>query len=120
MPQNYGSNFYMAKELNISSGHEFLSAGGDSFYSSNCSRRVDIPAPNDRNITSPSSLYDHHLTFFESLRDIVPDIKPVEAAPVVRAQFSSRHYIALGMSRSPLCSRSPFFLDVRSFHPVFL
>ena len=48
MPQNYGSNFYTAKELDHSFGHAFLSAGGDIFYSPNCSRRVDVPSPDDR------------------------------------------------------------------------
>jgi len=47
MPQNYGSNLYVPKELDHSFGHAFLSAGGDIFYSPNCSRRVDVPVPDD-------------------------------------------------------------------------
>ena len=48
MPQNYGNNIYKAKELDHSSGHAFLSARGDIFYSPNCSHRVDIPVPDDQ------------------------------------------------------------------------
>ena len=48
MVQTYGNNFYTPKELDHSSGRAFLSTGGDIFYSPNCSRQVDVPAPDHR------------------------------------------------------------------------
>ena len=102
MSHNYGSNFYTAKELDHSSGHAFLSAGGDVFYSPNCSRRVDVPVPDDRYpfyvkesrfqlFLSPRWWQKpyHYFSFvplrprfdgivFDSLREFVSDIGPVE------------------------------------------
>jgi hypothetical protein len=119
MSQNYGSNFYAAKVLDHSSGHAFLSAGGDVFYSPNCSRRVDVPAPNDRypfyvkearfeNFLSPrwwTKPY-HYFSFvplrpsfdgivFESLRDIVPYIGPVEDEDFALSSRKIRHWLEL-------------------------
>ena len=50
MPHEYGTSNFTLKELDHSSGHAFLSAGGDIFYSPNCSRRVDVPVPAESDI----------------------------------------------------------------------
>jgi hypothetical protein len=102
MPQNYGNNFYTPKRLDHSFGHAFLSAEGDIFYSPNSSRRVDVPAHDDRypfyvsearfeNFLSPRWWQKpyHYFSFiplrpffegavFGCLRDLVSDIEDAE------------------------------------------
>ena len=119
MPQNYGNNFYTAKQLDHSSGHAFLSAEGDIFYSPNCSRLVDVPAPDDRypfyvkearfeNFLSPrwwTKPY-HYFSFvplrpsfdgivFETLRDFVPEIGPVEGDGFALSSRKIRHWLEI-------------------------
>src|ERR1700679_667659 len=101
MPDYYGSKFYTRKELDHSFGHAFLSAGGDLFYSPNCSRRVDVPFPTDDYPFGRRSRFEdfitprwwtkpyHFLAFvhlrplfegsiFGCIRDIVSNIEEVE------------------------------------------
>ena len=120
MPQGqvYGSNFPLAKELNHSSGHAFISAGGDVFYSPNCSRQVDAPAPDDdypfrkgarfESFLSPRwwSLPYHYFCFvplrpsfdgivFDTLRDIVPFIETVEGGEFSLSSRKIKHWTEL-------------------------
>ena len=119
MPKNHGSNLYTAKELDHSSGHAFLSADGDLFYSPNSSRRVEVPAPDDRypfyvkearfeNFLSPrwwNKPY-HYFSFvplrpsfdgivFDTLRDIVACIEPVEGSKFGLSSRKIKHWLDL-------------------------
>jgi hypothetical protein len=119
MPQNYGSNFFTAKELDHSFGHAFLSTGGDLFYSPNCSRRVAVPAPDDRypfyvkearfeKFLSPRwwTIPYHYFSFvplrpsfdgliFECLRDVVSEIGPVESGRFGLSARKIKHWLEI-------------------------
>ena len=121
MPLNYGSNFYTAKELDHSSGHAFLSAGGDIFYSPNCSRQVDVPSADDKyhypfyvtvarfeTFLSPRWWQRpyHYFSFvplrplfdgavFGCLRDFVSDIEPAEDGGFTLSSRKIKHWVEI-------------------------
>jgi hypothetical protein len=119
MSDNYGNNFYTPKELDHSYGHAFLSAEGDIFYSPNCSRRVDVPAPDGRypfylrearfeKFLSPRWWLRpyHYFSFvplrpsfdgivFETLRDVMPFIGPVEGGRFGLSSRKLKHWLEL-------------------------
>ena len=116
---SYGNNFYKAKALDHSSGHVFLSAQGDIFYSPNCSRRVEVPVHDGR---YPFYLKDarfdafltprwwskpyHYFSFvplrpsfdgivLDTLRDIVPFIESAEENKFGLSSRKTNHWLEL-------------------------
>jgi hypothetical protein len=148
MPQEYGtSNFFTLKELDHSSGHAFLSAGGDIFYSPNCSRRVDVPVAAESNIF-PFPNYNlrfetflsprwwrkpyHYFSFiplrplfdgpvFGCLQNIVTNIESVEAGRWALASRKVDHWVQVEDSLITVAYvlNQCFFTRVRpALHPT--
>jgi hypothetical protein len=148
MPQEYGtSNFFKLKELDHSSGHAFLSAGGDIFYSPNCARKVDVPVPAESD-TFPFPNYRirfetflsprwwrvpyHYFSFvplrpsfdggvFSCLRNIVTNIESVEGGRFALSSRKAGHWAEVEGSLITVahCLNQYFFTRVRpALHPT--